>query len=378
MIQSLFIAMPMMVCAIFAMELMLSWLRRHDAAQGWLALWALITTLLYSGHFIFFHHANDLLPLSDTVYVACNLAVYPLYLIYISELTDKRPISTRLPLLIVLLGLPLVAAVVVCATYASMTSEAVERFINTYLYEGSRDGLAGVAEVQAWIHDATHVLFGLQVLGVMVAGIRKIRRYNHRLKYIFADTEDKHLGGITIVLWLLVVISLFSVLVNAIGRQWFEGSVLLALPSLLFSVLLFCIGWIGLSVRSYVFELEQPETEPVEPVVVHKKYQTAGGPDYHSLAEQFEQLMNEEQLYLQHDLRLDMAVQRMGTNRTYLLAALKRELGMTFNEYVNHKRVAHALKLMEENPNMKKSDVAVRSGFNSQSAFYRNWKNFRG
>ena len=88
--------------------------------------------------------------------------------------------------------------------------------------------------------------------------------------------------------------------------------------------------------------------------------------------------MNEEQLYLQHDLRLDMAVQRMGTNRTYLLAALKRELGMTFNEYVNHKRVAHARKLMEENPDMLKSDVAARSGFNSQSAFYRNWKNFRG
>jgi AraC-like DNA-binding protein len=51
---------------------------------------------------------------------------------------------------------------------------------------------------------------------------------------------------------------------------------------------------------------------------------------------------------------------------------------MTFNEYVNHKRVAHARKLMEENPDMLKSDVAARSGFNSQSAFYRNWKNFKG
>ncbi len=373
MIQSLFIAMPMMVCAIFAMELMLSWLRRHDPAQGWLALWALVTTLLYSGHFIFFHHANDLLPLSDTVYVGCNLAVYPLYLIYISELTDKRPISTRMPLMIGLLGMPLVAAVLVWATYASMTPVAIDRFINTYLYEGSRDGLAGVAEVQAWIHDVTHVLFGLQVLGVMVAGIRKIRRYNRQLKDIFADTEDKHLGNITIVLWLLVVISLFSVLVNAIGRQWFEGSLLLALPSLLFSVLLFCIGWIGLYTRSYVYEMEQ-----AEPAAASKKSETSNGPDYQALAEQFEQLMNEEQLYLLHDLRLDIAVQRLGTNRTYLLAALKQELGMSFNEYVNHKRIAYARQLMERNPDMLKSDVAARSGYNSQSAFYRNWKNLGG
>ena len=373
MIQSLFIAMPMMVCAIFTLELMLNWLLRHDSAQGWLALWALISTLLYSGHFIFFHHAHDLLPLSDTVYVACNLAVYPLYLIYISELTDKRPISTRLPLMIVLLGMPIVAAVAVWATYANMTPVAIDRFVNTYLYEGARDGLAGAAEVQVWIHDTTHVLFGLQVLGVMIAGIRKIRRYNQRLKYIFADTEDKHLGGITVVLWLLVVISLFSVLVNAIGRQWFEGSLLLALPSLLFSVLLFSIGWLGLYTRSYVYELEQ-----AEPVVSQEKSDAVGGPDYQALAKQFEQLMNGEQLYLMHDLRLDMAVQRLGTNRTYLLAALKQELGMSFNEYVNHKRIAYARKLMDNNPDMLKSDVAARSGFNSQSAFYRNWKNLGG
>ena len=369
MIQSLFIAMPMMVCAIFTLELMLSWLRRHDSAQGWLALWALTSTVLYSGHFIFFHHAHELLPLSDIVYVACNLAVYPLYLIYISELTDRRPISTRLPLLVALLGVPFVAAVVVWAAYASMTPTAIDRFVNTYLYEGSREGLVGAAEVQVWIHDVTHVLFGLQVLGVMVAGIRKIRRYNRRLKYIFADTDDKHLGGITVVLWLLVVISLFSVLVNAIGRQWFEGSLLLALPSVLFSALLFSIGWIGLSARSYVCEIEQEE-----PLASMEKSDIGSGPDYQALAEQFDQLMNVEQLYLLHDLRLDLVVQRLGTNRTYLLAALKQELGMSFNEYVNHKRVAYARKLMESNPDMLKSDVAARSGYNSLSAFYRNWK----
>ena len=370
MIQSLFISMPMMVCAIFAMELMLKWLQSHDSAQGWLALWALVTTLLYIGHFVFFHHAHDLLPLSDTVYVACNLMVYPLYLIYISELTDERPISRCLPLLVVLLCFPVVAALTIWTLYACMPPVAVSRFVSLYLYEGVRDGLAGPSLVQAWVHDATHVIFALQVLGVMVAGIRKIRRYNHRLKYHFADTDDKHLGSITVMLWLFVVISLFSVLVNAIGRQWFEGSILLALPSLLFSVLLFCIGWMGLFTRSYIYEMSQAEPACSSAVTDPAN----SGPDYQSLASQFEQLMTVEQLYLQHDLRLDMVVQRLGTNRTYLLAALKQVMGMSFNEYVNHKRIAYARKLIENNPDMLKSDVAIRSGYNSQSAFYRNWK----
>ena len=365
-----------MVCAVFTVELTLSWLRHHDSARGWLALWAFVSTLLYGGHFVFFYHAYDLLPLSDTVYVGCNLAVYPLYLIYISELTDRRPISSRLPLLAALLSLPVVVAVMVWVAYANMMPATTERFVTTYLYEGSRDGLVGVASIQVWIHDVAHVLFGLQVLGVMVAGISKIRRYNQRLKYVFADTEDKNLGSISVVLWLLVVTSLFSVLVNAIGRQWFEGTMLLALPSLLFSGLLFSIGWIGLSARSYVNELWS--MEPVTPETEAETTTGGGGPDYQSLARQFDQLMNNEQLYLMHDLRLDMVVQRLGTNRTYLLAALKQEMGMTFNEYVNRKRIACARKLMDDNPDMLKSDVAARSGFNSQSAFYRNLKNLGG
>jgi len=369
MMQSIFIAMPMMVCAIFTVELWLSWLHQRDSARGWLALWALVTTLLYSGHFVFFHHAYHLLPLSDTVYVACNLLVYPMYLIYISELTDARPLSGRLPLMILLLGFPVLVSLVVWSLYANMTTEDVGKFINLYLYKGSHSGLTGVAEVQAWVHDAAHVLFGLQVIVVMTAGIGKIRRYNRRLKYHFADTEDKHLSGITLLLWLLVATSLFSSIVNVIGRYWFEGSLLLALPSLLFSVLLFCIGWNGLTTRSYLFEMIHSETAT-------PKVSNASGPDYKALAQQFDQVMTVEKLFLLHDLRLDTVVQRLATNRTYLLAALKQELKMSFSEYVNEKRIEYAHQLLESNPNLTKGDVSTLSGYNSPSAFYRNWKSY--
>lgn len=369
MIRSLLISMPMMVCAVFTAELMLSWLRRRDSAVGWLAFWALTATLLYGGHFVFFHHAMRLLPLSDTVYVACNLLVYPLYLIYISEMTERRPLSTRMPQLVVLLGVPVAFALAIWGVYANMSPAMTGRFLSCYLYEGVRDGMEGAAAVQVWLHDAARVVFALQVVVVMVMGIRKIRRYNQRLKYLFADTDDKHLGGITVVLWLLVATSLFSVVANAVGRQFFEDSLLLVFPSVLFSILLFSICWMGLQARSYVCEMEQMDT------AAPKSADSAGsGPDYKTLAEQFDQLMNVEQLFLQHDLRLDMVVQRLGTNRTYLLAALKQEMGMTFNEYVNRRRIRYARRLMDAHPDMLKSDVAAQSGYNSQSAFYRNLK----
>ena len=60
MVKSLLVALPMLVCAIFALQLLLTWWRHRDAAQGWLGVWASVTTLLYAGHFLYFHRAMDL------------------------------------------------------------------------------------------------------------------------------------------------------------------------------------------------------------------------------------------------------------------------------------------------------------------------------
>lgn len=371
MVKSLLVALPMLVCAIFALQLLLTWWRHRDAAQGWLGVWASVTTLLYAGHFLYFHRAMDLLPLSDTLYVGANLAVYPLYLIYISQLTEKHPISSRRRSLAAWLSLPLLGSLAVGFLYVLMSKEEIRNFVEIYLFGGSRQELTGISLGQAYVHDVSHVVFALLVLGVMVTGIRKIKRYNLKLQDLYADTEDKQLNSISVILWLFVVTSFFSVAVNAVGRPTFDQSLLLAIPSLLFSSLLFGICWKGLETHSFSDEMERNDAL----VIPNSDVPESSGTDFALLARQFNQLMADEQMYLMHDLRLDFVVQRLGTNRTYLLAALKQELGMTFNEYVNRRRIAHARQLMKANPSILKSDVAARSGYNSLSAFYRNLKN---
>ncbi len=371
MVKSLLVALPMLVCAIFALQLLLAWWRHRDAAHGWLGVWASVTTLLYAGHFLYFHRAMDLLPLSDTLYVGANLAVYPLYLIYISQLTEKQPISSRRRLLAAWLSLPLLGSLAVGFLYVLMSKEEIRNFVEIYLFGGSRQELTGISLGQAYVHDVSHVVFALLVLGVMVTGIRKIRRYNLKLQDLYADTEDKQLNSISVILWLFVVTSFFSVAVNAVGRPSFDHSLLLAIPSLLFSSLLFGICWKGLETHSFSDEMERNDAL----VIPGSGVPESSGTDFALLARQFNQLMADEQMYLMHDLRLDFVVQRLGTNRTYLLAALKQELGVTFNEYVNRRRIAHARQLMKANPSILKSDVAARSGYNSLSAFYRNLKN---
>jgi YesN/AraC family two-component response regulator len=89
--------------------------------------------------------------------------------------------------------------------------------------------------------------------------------------------------------------------------------------------------------------------------------------------EKLESMMNEQQTYLKNDLLLNDVAKLLGTNRTYLLQALSACAHMTFKEYINRKRIAHAEQLMAQNPLTPKTEIATLSGYNSMSSFYRNY-----
>ena len=79
--------------------------------------------------------------------------------------------------------------------------------------------------------------------------------------------------------------------------------------------------------------------------------------------EKLESMMNEQQTYLKNDLLLNDVAKQLGTNRTYLLAALNSCAHMTFKEYINRKRIAHAEQLMAQNPLTPKTEIATLSGY---------------
>jgi AraC-like DNA-binding protein len=254
-----------------------------------------------------------------------------------------------------------------------------------------------MASVQVVLHECCHVLFALQVAVVAVVGVRKIRRYNLQLNQLYADTENKSLHGIKVLLYLLVAASVLAVLVNHLGRHRFDGSLWLALPSLAFSALVFSIGWAGMFRRFSIRDMEEVVScreenedsacqEVLQPMASERLEREGGEllpqeelqeqePEVleESLGDRIERLMREEKVFLQHDLRLDDVARMLNTNRTYLLKAISETKGMTFKEYVNRLRIAHATQLMADNPQLTKSEVATASGYNTVSSFYRNY-----
>lgn len=380
MIQILLTSLPILVCLFWAVtlicDIVLARLHTEAATKnlGWvrpryyLLLFLIVTAELYFDHYIYFNRLTSLLPLSDSLYVAANLAVYPLYYLYICKLTQRKGVRRRQLALL----LPAIAGGTAAALlYGQMSGEDTALFIEQYLYRGERPEMGLAGAYQMYVHDVCKTIFGALVIAVFVLGNRRIAQYERLLNNSYANTENKSLVSLHHMLLAFVVTSAASFVCNLVGRYRFVDSQwLLTLPSAAFSALMFAIGYIGCHTQFNIWHIEQDEEGTAFPD------SPADSPevDVSLLRQRIERLMIEEKLYLQPNLKIADLSTRLATNRNYIYLAINREMKMSFSEYINRMRVACAQALIDENPRMSLTEVAESSGFNSGTSFYRNFK----
>ena len=398
MIHSLVISMPIIVCVVFAMLMLLDLRGRRERYV--LAIFFIVATLLYLGHGIFFSRILPLIPLSDTIYSFCNLAVYPLYYLYLESVTSDDIKGFKTHKTIALLP-AVVCSLTVGLLYLLMNDEDTNLFIHSYLYEVETSELTGMAWWQTVAHMVTKSIFALQIIPVVHFGSRSIVKFNQRVEASFADTEGHSLHRQKVLLWIFLATSLASFVCNIIGRQWFDSSAwLLSVPSVLFSALLFCVGREGLMLNfsiQEIMEAEQEEMPNEEKDSEASDEALATDDDSVSAIEQSDHLLQietnktsakdrkmehivqrivDEQLYLQPDLQLNGLATLLCTNRTYISDAIRKEKGMTFYEFINDLRIQHAQKLMKEYPEMAIYEIYTQSGYSNYPTFRRNFVRF--
>lgn len=79
-------------------------------------------------------------------------------------------------------------------------------------------------------------------------------------------------------------------------------------------------------------------------------------------------ICEKEQLYLEPDLTRERLCLRLSVGRTYL-GLYFQSRGTTFYQYINSLRINHAVKLMQEQPQMSIREISEHSGFRSQTTF---------
>ena len=86
------------------------------------------------------------------------------------------------------------------------------------------------------------------------------------------------------------------------------------------------------------------------------------------------QLMEQEQLYLDSDLKLADLATRLHTNRNAVSACINSQRGYSFSQFISNYRVEHAKQLLRQHPDMKMTEVWMQSGFTTESSFFRAFK----
>ena len=361
-------SLPMIVCGILSVLIALSLYDHRNMAKLKLLFFMATATMLYLAHYFYFNRLMAVIPLTDILYCFCNPAVFPLYYLYIEELTDYRPNRWRQALYL----LPsLLCCLAVGLLYTLMDPQETATFVLHYLYDDEFASLSGLAYWQAVIHVVVRIVFALQVPLVLFFGFRRITAYNAVVETNYSNIEGKRIVRVKTLLVLFAVTSLVAFVFNLIGRQRFiDGAEPLAIPAVLFSMLLLLIGHVGLNQQFSVQDIEAEVFMESEPM--------AEDCGYSELLEKIRKLMSEEKLYLYPNLKVSDLAMRLNSNRNYVYNAINVEMGISFSDYINGQRIDYASQLLEAHPEMSINDVMIKSGFTSTSAFYRNFKKFRG
>lgn len=323
-----------------------------------------IACLLFFSHMLYFLPLPGLYHYADPFYHLLSLLVYPIYYVYIRLLTVDRVFDWKkhgvyfLPAL--LLFLLYLAGVLL------MTKDEHLDYLYRLLLSGEK--LRGIFLYQKSVYLTCRVVFIIQGLVFMWLSIRLVAANKKNVQNYYANTSADNLDKIY---WLnisLFVTIVFGIILSLIGKENFvSDEKSLILPSVIFSVTLFVIGWLGNIQRAVLTESGDQFQDPVIERI-EEEYE----PDrLEDIRKKIKLLFDEGKIFLNKDLTIWEVARVLGTNRTYVSSVINNDFKQNFSSFVNSYRVKHAKMLQGNNPDISKQDLAEMSGFGSQVSMKR-------
>ncbi len=368
MMKTVLLLNPVYVTLFWA--IVLSFRNDRQVPGQFLGKFMFVAFVLYLSHLLYFSGQYQVYYYLDSIYIFSSLLVYPLYHIYVRLLTVDDRFSVRLHCRYLIV--PFIVFLLHLTGYFIMDkAEAI--FYIAKVQPGSGE-VAGITSYMQYVYSIFRIAFILQVLYYLYRNFRLILAHNHRLGDFYSNPESRKLGWVQFFNISLAVISFASAIAAAIGRDFFSASELhLAIPSVIFSSLLFLIGLLGnLQEKVVVDGFNLPDNDDY-----------AGGEDRDKRSEniysdnlriKMDELFINKMVFRNPDLKIWDLSNMLGTNRTYTSKLINNYYGRNFCSHVNFYRVQYAKKILGKNKGLFNEDVAESSGFGSVSSLLRAFK----
>ena len=122
-----------------------------------------------------------------------------------------------------------------------------------------------------------------------------------------------------------------------------------------------------------------PIKEPVQtPVVENAKGLRLSTDTDEVLIQRICNLLEQERLYLNCELKVADIADKLGTNKRYISDCINTQKGITFIQLVNNYRIDYAKRLLKSSPDIKITEVYIKSGFANETSFFRVFKALTG
>ena len=329
------ISLPMMVCLFWFIFFLVRAFRSDDEprVKYTILLFYLASTVLYVNHWLFFSDVET--SIGAYTYQLANLCVYPLYYMYLRALTRTRYRWDNYVLF--------VPAVLMSVCFP----------LNLFF--------------------PTRICFAIQVIWVWICGFRLLNATRSHMDNTYTDDRSYLLQPTHALLILIGITAVVSTLLNALGRDLFDGSVLVYIPAVLMSVLLFSLGYVAAHTKLPV-ETVAPEEHPEE--------DKATTQETDELMHKIATVLVENKLFADSQLTIQDLATAIGSNRTYVSNCINRRTNLSFSQYIARYRVEYAKTILLDKQYTDDHEALAHaitlSGFASEQAFYRIFKEITG
>lgn len=389
MINAIFSTLTFQV-SLFWSVIFLKEYRAADPAKRFLTLFMLICTILHFSHATYFNKNVQLFSIVESIYTFCTLAGYPLYYLYIRKLTDATPLRIRdywvlLPSLLI--------SLTAAALYIMMGDDRVP-FVEScfYKHDVSETTHSAIAQAQYFRLLIMKIVYAIQLIPVCYFGSKRIVAFNKRVKNFYANTEEKTLDPIRLLLIIFIIFTILSAIANYIGRDFFiQESWMVIIPSVIFSTMIFAVAYVGFKQKFTAIDFcrdEQTMAQKDESATVAENVINNGrngltakdtNPEYLLLGETMCRVVESQQLFRQKGLLITDVARLTGSNRTYISNYLNKELNTSFSDFINSYRVEYAKSLLtSKDPAYSILEIFEMSGFTNEVSFYRIFKKHTG
>ena len=224
-----------------------------------------------------------------------------------------------------------------------------------------------------WLRIIPFAHFVILLLYFSVQIIRMYKWHKKHIASLFSYEEKISLSWLPYLLGLLIVCGIATIFDITLSGYSFE---LLIFSNFAYSLTYLVCALLAVNQQDIFSDASESEE-----VRQHQTEKSSTIPSniHLQLNKKLKILMEEQKIYLNPELRLDLVVKELNTNRTYLSTVIKEDYKENFMGFVNRYRIDEAKRLLndaENNSNL--SEIAEMVGFKSVSSFNTFFKRYTG